>query len=69
MSSQLTYSQMSPNWKAVSGLMLAGVALKMAASGVAHSRVVVIPKRPSLVATMIVGALIKDAFSKLGRAV
>ena len=69
MSDPLTYSQMSANWKAATGLMLVAVAVKMAVSGVAHSPLVAKPKRPTLVTSVIVGSLLKDAFIKLGRGI
>jgi hypothetical protein len=56
----------SPGWVFVVGLLIAGTAAKQGLARVASSPIAVLPKRPSLVTTMVAGALIKDAVGRIG---
>jgi hypothetical protein len=66
MDTQLSPNPLSANWRLFCGVIIAGAALKELARIAARPLAIVL-KRPSLVGTMVIGALLKDAVGGIGR--
>jgi hypothetical protein len=66
MSAQPSTSPVTRDRAFLVGLIIAGAALKEGLTRIANSSLATAPKRPSLVGTMIVCALAKDAIARIG---
>jgi hypothetical protein len=67
MDAPLSTKPLGVGWMSLCGVIVAVAALKEIAARIAESPVAVAPKRPSLLATLVAGFLVKEAVGQIGR--